>query len=108
MSFNKEIIVKNGDGPVIVRLEGELDIFSATLFMEDIEEVLDEYDRHLKLDFSDLEYLDSSGLGSLISILKKQQQSGNKIYIKNANERIRSLFQITKIEDKFEFVGDIQ
>jgi anti-sigma B factor antagonist len=50
------------------------------------------------LDFSGVPYLDSSGLGSLISACTSCVKSGRRIALTGVNARVRRVFEITKVE----------
>lgn len=106
MAFRKEIIDRGEKAPFI-DLFGELDIYESSSFKEDMLEILEKYNDNIYLNFKGLEYIDSTGLGALISILKSAQERGKKVYLKDVNERIRKLFKITALEDMFIFVGGI-
>lgn len=105
MGFRKELENREGKSPII-KLFGELDIHVSVDFKEDVMKILEENDDDIFLDFTDLDYIDSTGLGALISILKVAQEKEKKVYLKEVNERIRKLFKITQLEDMFEFVGE--
>jgi anti-sigma B factor antagonist len=49
-----------------------------------------------------IEYMDSTGLGVLISLLKKTKENDNKIVIKNLKPNIYKLFNITGLTKVFE------
>ncbi|MFB0972742.1 MAG: STAS domain-containing protein [Neofamilia sp.] len=106
MGFRKEIIEREGKPPII-NLYGELDIYATQDFKNDSIELLKSSQDDLYLDFTNLDYIDSTGLGALISILKESQEIGKNIYLIEVNERIRKLFKITQLEDMFKFIGEI-
>lgn len=106
MAFRKEIIDMK-EGPSIINLYGELDIYASQEFKEDMLQFLNGSGEDLYLDFTNLEYIDSTGLGALIAILKEANEKEIKIFLIEVNERIRKLFKITKLEDMFEFIGGI-
>lgn len=106
MAFEREIIQREDKGPII-KLLGELDIYASSDFKEEILQILDQYNDNIYLDLKDLEYIDSTGLGALIAIVKKAKETDKKVYLKDVNERIRKLFKITALEDMFIFVGGI-
>lgn len=54
-------------------------------------------------DLSKLITINSSGLGILISSLKRVKASGGSLKIINANEKIISIFKLTKLNNVFEF-----
>lgn len=53
-------------------------------------------------DLSKLNSINSSGLGILISCLKKVKDSGGSLRIDNVNEKILNIFKLTKLDNVFE------
>lgn len=53
------------------------------------------------LDFSGVPYLDSSGLGSLVSAYTSCQKSGRRVALTGVNQRVLKVFEITKMEPIF-------
>ncbi|NMW86035.1 STAS domain-containing protein [Peptoniphilus sp. AGMB00490] len=90
---------------LILYPKGELDVYNTKKFKEKSIKYYEKYKKDILFDCSDLEYLDSTGLGSLIYILKELEKDGNKIVIENLNKSIMKLFKITKLDDMFEIRG---
>jgi anti-sigma B factor antagonist len=53
------------------------------------------------LDLADVPYLDSSGLGSLVSACTSCAKSGRRMALTGVNQRVRKVFEITKVEQVF-------
>ena len=53
------------------------------------------------LDFSGVPYLDSSGLGSLVSAYTSCQKAGRRVALTGVNQRVMKVFEITKVEPIF-------
>lgn len=53
-------------------------------------------------DMKNLDTINSSGLGILISSLKKIRSSGGKLNFINTNEKISNIFRLTKLDSVFE------
>jgi anti-sigma B factor antagonist len=53
------------------------------------------------LDLTGVPYIDSSGLGSLVSAHVSCEKSGRRIVLSGPNDRILKLFEITKVESLF-------
>ncbi len=53
------------------------------------------------LDLTDVPYVDSSGLGSLVSAQVSRQKAGRKVVLSGVNERVLKLLEITKVESLF-------
>ena len=68
------------------------------------EEVLDQITASTTLDFQDLKYISSSGLGILIKVQRRLDATGDKIKIINASDHIRELFTVTR----FDLIFDIE
>ena len=57
----------------------------------------------ITIDCTDLEYIASSGLRILISVLKGAKAGGSKVIIKNLNDDIKEVFKLTGFINLFEF-----
>jgi anti-sigma B factor antagonist len=53
------------------------------------------------LDFSDVPYVDSAGLGMLVSAFISRQKAGRRIILSGINARVQKLFEITRMQDLF-------
>lgn len=53
------------------------------------------------LDFTDVPYIDSSGLGSLVSAYVSRHKAGRRVALAGVNERIFRLFEVTRTESLF-------
>ncbi|HUO13601.1 MAG TPA: STAS domain-containing protein [Verrucomicrobiae bacterium] len=53
------------------------------------------------LDFSGVPFLDSSGLGSLVSACTSCMKAGRRVALTGVNQRVRKVFEITKVEQVF-------
>ena len=53
------------------------------------------------LDFTNVPYLDSSGLGSLVSACTSFAKSGRRLALTGVNKRVQKVFEITKVEQIF-------
>jgi len=80
---------------------GEIDIMSSEELKKEIKEIIDE-NKDIIINGEGIEYMDSTGLGVLISLLKKTKEHENKIIIKNLKPNIYKLFNITGLTKVFE------
>lgn len=96
---------KNTDEFLVLYPKGELDVYNTKKFKEKSIKLYEKDKKDILFDCKELEYLDSTGLGSLIFILKEVEKNDNKIVIENLNPQIMKLFKITKLEDMFEIRG---
>lgn len=80
---------------------GEIDIYTAPKFKETLLEVIESRNSDIIIDGKNLEYIDSTGLGVLISGLKKLKETDKNIIIINLRSNINKLFEITGLNKVF-------
>jgi anti-sigma B factor antagonist len=92
---------KGPNGVTVVRVEGQLVVGNRGELKEFIQKLLDRGDRRFVLDFSGTGYIDSSGLGALVSLARKVREEGGDLRLSALNEDLRSLFELTKLDTLF-------
>lgn len=81
--------------------KGDVDIHSSNEFKKEILRDLETKKADILIDAKDLVYMDSTGLGALITVYKEVDKNGNKIYIDNIRKFVLKLFKITEIDKLF-------
>ena len=81
-----------------VHLSGRLDASQ----VEKAETVLGRLSSSTVIDFKDLEYISSAGLGILLKTQKRLSESGNALKLINMNKMIRDVFHIARFDLIFE------
>jgi len=89
------------DAHVLIEINGEVDIFSCQQMKETLYNVVDKYGKDLVLDCAGLHYIDSTGLGVFVAVLKKVKQIDRGITIVNIKDSILKLFLITNLDSLF-------
>ena len=92
---------KDASGVTVVQVEGQLIVGNRQELKDLVQAALDRGDRRLLIDFSSTGYIDSSGLGALVSLSKKIRESGGELRLSGLNEDLRSLFELTKLDTLF-------
>jgi anti-sigma B factor antagonist len=92
---------KDSGGVLVVRVEGQLIVGNRQELKSVIQEAVDNGERKFLIDFSKTGYIDSSGLGALVSISKKIREQGGELRLSGLNEDLRSLFELTKLDTLF-------
>jgi anti-anti-sigma factor len=88
----------------IIQLSGILDTTQSQVLKEKIQEIL-EKDNSIKtvlIDFKDVTFMDSSGLGALVLAFRALQDVDKKLVICSINEQVRILFELTGMDKVFE------
>ena len=95
--------INEQDDRIIVVLEGELDTAAAQETEQTLQPLMDNNGRDILFDCAQLDYIASSGLRILISILKRARAQGRKVIMKDVNDDIKNVFKLTGFINLFEF-----
>ncbi len=93
--FNIDKTVENGKA--IIKPEGRLDTVTAPELESALKEILNQTN-DLTFDFVNLNYISSAGLRVLLSAQKTMNSQG-KMTVKNVNETIMEIFEVTGFSD---------
>ena len=95
-------------GVTIIDVEGQLIVGNRQELKQKVLEKLDGGERKFLIDFSNTGYIDSSGLGVLVSLSKKIREQGGELRLANLNEDLKTLFELTKLDTLFHIASDRQ
>ena len=91
----------DGSGIAIVRIEGQLIVGNRQELKTKVLDALEEGSRKFVIDFSKTGYIDSSGLGVLVSLSKKIREQGGELRLAGLNADLQTLFELTKLDTLF-------
>ncbi|EKD09965.1 anti-sigma-factor antagonist [Arthrospira platensis C1] len=86
----------------ILQPQGILDGTKASQFRQDISRLVEKGAKTILIDFQDVTFMDSSGLGALVLALKTVRAADSKLVICSINEQIRILFELTSMDRVFQ------
>ncbi|HEY3332365.1 MAG TPA: STAS domain-containing protein [Capsulimonadaceae bacterium] len=84
-------------GVPILRVSGEIDIYTAPLFKESIIGLVDEGHANILIDMTNVAFMDSSGFGTLLSASKPLRPMGGSLSLTGCNEAISRMLEITRL-----------
>ncbi|MCK5650448.1 MAG: STAS domain-containing protein [Gemmatimonadetes bacterium] len=93
--------VEKSDGITVVDVEGQLIVGNRQELKQKVLEELESGERKFVIDFANTGYIDSSGLGVLVSLSKKIREQGGELRLAALNEDLRTLFELTKLDTLF-------
>jgi anti-sigma B factor antagonist len=93
---------RDGSGVTVVTVEGQLIVGNRQELKDLVGAALEKGERRILIDFSQTGYIDSSGLGALVSISKRVREAGGELRLSGLNEDLRSLFELTKLDTLFQ------
>lgn len=91
------------EGKYIATLEGEMDTVAAMEIEETLKPLYASNGKDIIIDCTKLEYIASSGLRILLGILKGAKATGSKVVLRNVNDEIKNVFNLTGFINIFEF-----
>ena len=88
-----------GEKVSIIDVHGELTAFAEDVLMDAYNRASDGQVRAIILNFEDLEYMNSSGIGLLVTLLIRINREKQQLLTYGLSDHYRSIFQITRLDD---------
>ena len=85
----------------VIVAHGQIDLYSAPTFKETVLDAIDDGATHLVIDLSDVDFMDSTGLGVLVGASKRLAPMDGSIRIVSPDDLIRRLFEISGLQQRF-------
>ena len=92
----------------IIEPEGILDGTKTADFQQQIDQSIDSGVDTILVDFSNVTFMDSSGLGALVKAFKTLQAAEVRLFLCSINDQIKMLFELTSMDDYFTIFSDRQ
>jgi anti-sigma B factor antagonist len=90
---------KINDKVSVVDIKGKLTAFAEGVLMQAYNQASDGRVRAIILNFEDLEYMNSSGIGLLVTLLIRVNRKKQRLLTYGLTEHYRNIFQITRLDD---------
>lgn len=74
----------------------------ATELREKFNDLIDNGEKHIKLDFSKCNFIDSTGLGVLVSVYKKLTEKNGSLKLYSLNPQVMKVFKLTRLDQVFD------
>jgi len=90
----------------VCHIDGEIDINSSPAIKKSFDKLVSQKTPKIVINLSKVTYVDSSGLATLVEMLKNMRSYGGRMKLACMSPKIKSLFEITKLEKLFEIAAD--
>ena len=100
------IKVENKEGLAVCHVVGEIDINSSPDIKKAFDKLISKKEPKIVINFAKVTYVDSSGLATLVELLKNMRAYGGRMRLANLSPKVKSLFEITKLDKLFEILAD--
>ena len=91
----------------VVDVAGRITLGEGSSALRDtLKEIVGKGQKNILLNLGDVSYIDSSGIGELVSGFTTVTNAGGKLKLLNLNKRVKDLLQITKLYTVFDVYED--
>jgi anti-sigma B factor antagonist len=97
-----EITIEKLNDVSVLRCHGTIDADTVALFRKRGTELFEEGCFKFIVDVSSVSFIDSMGLGAMISLLRKTREKGGDVKLCGINKEIKEIFEITRLNKLFE------
>jgi anti-sigma B factor antagonist len=97
----KQLEVKKEKDVAIINVVGELEFSNSEQFDNSVKSLLRENFIKIVINFSQANYIDSSGLGVLIGALKSANQAQGDVRLCSLDENLKDVFKMTRLLNHF-------
>ena len=95
------------DGVTIVDLSGRITLGEGSVVLRDtVKDLLGKGQKKILLNLGDVSYIDSSGIGELVSAFTSVRNQGGQLKLLHLTKKVHDLLQITKLYTVFEVFDD--
>ena len=95
------------DGVNIVDLNGRITLGEGSVILRDtVRDLLGKGRKYILLNLGDVTYIDSSGIGELVSAFTSVRNQGGELKLLNLTKKVHDLLQITKLYTVFDVKDD--
>jgi anti-sigma B factor antagonist len=96
-----DIEVKDQDKIVSIVVNGDIEMMTIKSFKQKLFEIGQNVDKDIEIDLSNVDYIDSSGVGVLISLLKLQKKKDKTLSINKVSPKVLNVLKLSSLSDVF-------
>ena len=97
-----DIQINDEKDVVKIIVNGDIEMMTIKNFKEKLFEIGHNVDKNIEIDLANVDYIDSSGVGVLISLLKLQKKKGKELNIKKVSSKVLNVLKLSSLSDVFE------
>ncbi len=96
-----DIEVKDEEQLVKITVNGDIEMMTIKTFKQKLFDVGQNIDKDIEIDLSNVDYIDSSGVGVLISLLKLQKKKDKTLKINKVSSKVLNVLKLSSLSDVF-------
>lgn len=91
----------------VLDLNGKLDLPNAARLKDKVKTLLDDQKNQIHLDMEKVDFINSSGLGALVSLMKEIRVHKGRLTLSNLAPYVNEIFEITQLSHVFEIFQNV-
>jgi anti-sigma B factor antagonist len=96
-----QIQTKSKQDTVMIEIEGDVDLYSSPQVRKTIIDLLQKKKSALFINLAGVNYMDSSGVATLVEGLQKIKKYGGSLYVYNLQGAVRDVFELSRLDKVF-------
>ncbi len=101
--MSMKVSTRQVDGVVVMDLSGRITLGEGSVVLRDaVRELLSKGNKKILANLADVNYIDSSGIGELVSAFTTVKNQGGELKLLNMTKKVHDLLQITKLYTVFD------
>jgi anti-sigma B factor antagonist len=102
-----KLITRLIDGVTVVQISGRIELGEGSAAVRDlVRDLLGKGRKKILLNLGDVDYIDSAGLGSLVSAFTSVRKEGGELKLVYLTKKVHDLLQMTKLYTVFDIIDD--
>ncbi len=101
-----EITSRIENDVIVISLSGRFDSSTVKNFKSTVTSLIEKHSPNIVFDLAAVRYIDSSALGSIVSLMRSVRDNDGDIKIASLTDKIRSVFELTRLHQVFDIYDD--
>ncbi len=96
------------NGYLLVKIIGEVDVYTSIDLKKELNKLVEADKKKLIIDLTKVNYMDSSGLGVLVALLKEVKKNGGELKLVNLPVSVKKIFDLTRLTKFFDIYESLE
>lgn len=95
------------NGSLLVKIEGEVDVYTSIDLKKELTRLMEAEQKKIIIDLENVNYMDSSGLGVLVALLKELKKIGGELKLISLPISVKKIFDLTRLTKFFSIYNNL-
>lgn len=100
-------ITRDGPDTIVIAPKGDVDMSCSPTLRSALRSEQESRPRRLVVDLSNVGYMDSSGLATLVEAMRTAKRNGTRMILCGMNDKVRAIFEIARLHQFFTIVDSL-